>query len=430
MWNTPKWSGAVLAALVLAACDQTPVEPGPQLGPPEDARAVAAVQDSWDLLTSVEEIQLAAFEALESSATMDALILEAGDLESEAIAAEQDGDLAVAQTLATWAGDTYVEAAVAVYGSSFAAQTVANVEAAVSGVEAAVDGRPQSPSVRASIDRARDMVDRARSDLARGNNVAAVHDAIAASDVLRDVSPEDRARHFVQLALRLLEKAKELAGPDPGPHIAHLLREAEAHCDNAVRALENGNWHAAIQQARKCARRAREVIALLSGGVPDDRLETYATRIVEHAEQLFHRAIGLVGDDPIPEVQRALNEAGELLRRAQEALGNEQWRQAIGLGRESAALSRRVIAFLTHDRPSDGLQERAEHAVEQAKNLFERAVGLAGDDPRPEIARYLAEARELIGQAEAALAEQSWKRAIAKAHQAARILSHVIHLLS
>ncbi len=429
MWNSRRWSGPVVAMLMLAACDQTPVEPIAQLDPQNDAVASEAVQDSWDLLTSSEEIQLAALESA-SDPAVDGLIVEAGDLVAVAMAAEQDGDPATALTLSSWAEQAYIEAVVATRGSGFAAQTVSNVELAVSRVEAAVSDSPGSIAARSSIDQARSLVDRAGVELSRGNDAAAVRDAIDASDRLRDVSPGDRAKHFVQLALRLLEKAKELAGPDAGPHIEHLIREAEAHCENAVRALENENWHAAVQQAQHCAANAREVIALLSGGIPDDRLEAHAIRIVGHAEDLFHRAVGLAGDDPIPEVKRALEEAGELLRQAQEALAQEEWRRAIGLARESAAISRRVIGFLTHDRPGDGLQERAEHAVEHAKDLFSRAVGLAGDPPRPEIAAYLAEARELIAQADAALAEQSWRRAIEKAHGAARILVHVIRLLS
>ena len=160
------------------------------------------------------------------------------------------------------------------------------------------------------------------------------------------------------MALRLLGKAKELAGPDVRPEIAEILREADAHCGAAVRALESGNWQVAVREAQKCADLARRVIHLLSGGISDDRLEGHAIALVDHAEDLFNRAVGLAGDDPVPEVKRALDQAGEYLRRAKEALAQEHWREAIRLARESAAISRRVIGFLTDDRPSDGLEAR------------------------------------------------------------------------
>ena len=209
-------------------------------------------------------------------------------------------------------------------------------------------------------------------------------------------APRSEAKHFVAMAHRLLAKAKELAGPDVRPEIAEVLRAADAHCEAATRALEAGNWQTAVREAQECATLARRVIALLSGGIPNDRLEAYATAVVDHAEDLYHRAIGLAGDNPEPAVKQALDEAGEYLRQATEALAQEHWREAIRLARESAAISRRIIGFLTHDRPSDGLQARAEHAVEHAKDLFDRATALAGDPPRPEIAGYLGRAHALI----------------------------------
>ena len=432
MWNTPKWSGAVLVSLALAACDRTPVEPMVEVESQDDAVVAAAVQDSWNLLPSAEELQLATLDALStaSSPAADALIFEAGDLEAEAYAAEQGGEPGVAETLTMWAENAYVDAALVVFGPTFAAQTVSNVEVAVDRVEAALAGRPASREVRGPIDRARGHVDRARSELSRGNDAAAVRDGIAAADALRDVSPEDRARHFVNMALRLLGKAKELAGPDVRPEIAEILREADAHCGAAVRALESGNWQVAVREAQKCADLAKPVIHLLSGGISDDRLEGHAIALVDHAEDLFNRAVRLAGHDPVPEVKRALDQADEYLRQAKEALAQEHWREAIRLARESAAISRRVIGFLTDDRPSDGLEARAEQAVQHAKDLFERATTLAGDPPRPEIAGYLGRARALIAQVEAALRQENWRQAIAKAHEASRILYHVIRLLS
>ena len=68
--------------------------------------------------------------------------------------------------------------------------------------------------------------------------------------------------------------------------------------------------------------------------------------------------------------------------------------------------------------------------MQHAKDLFERATILAGDPPRPEIAGYLGRARALIAQAEAALRQENWRQAIAEAHEASRILYHVIRLLS
>lgn len=105
-------------------------------------------------------------------------------------------------------------------------------------------------------------------------------------------------------------------------------------------------------------------------------------------------------------------------------------RKAIALGYESASISRRVIGFLTHDHPSDALQARAEQTVQHAKDVFERAVALVGDDVRPAVTEYISKARELMAQSDAALVEKLWRRAIALAHKASRVLYHLIRILS
>ena len=56
MRSNLKWTGVVAAAIVVAACDRTPVEPVPQVESPGDALAAATVKDSWDLLVSAEEV--------------------------------------------------------------------------------------------------------------------------------------------------------------------------------------------------------------------------------------------------------------------------------------------------------------------------------------------------------------------------------------
>lgn len=432
MWNHFRPGGAILVALAVAGCDQTPVGPSLEADASESTIAASAVLDSWDLLTEAEEVQIAALEMLVSQGgdpAADALIFEAGSLEAYATAASEGGDPEVAEVFSAWASDAYLQVALNVLGNNVATDAVSNVESAVNSVDAAVGGLA-SVDARASIDRARTLSDRARVADSRGDHVSALRDAAAASDELRHIRPGDRAKHYVATALRLLAKAKELAGPDATGQIHALIQQAEAHCDHAVRALESGDWEIAVREAQKCASLSRRVIALLSGGIPDDRLENHAIAVVDHAQDLFNRAVALAGDDPPPEVAAALTRAGEALNLAKEALANEHWREAVRLGHQSAAISRRVIGFLSDDRPSDGLQARAEAAVQHAKQVFERAEALVGDEPRPEVVTALGNARELIAEADAALAESSWRRAIAKAHEALGILYHLIRVLS
>jgi HEPN domain-containing protein len=407
MLSTTKRLLALFSLGIVAACEEGPITAPAEPGPNGAEVAAAAVNTSWDLLLSEEDVQIQTLEALESGPNTGA----------EAALVGAAGD------------DAYLEAAVAVFGGGFAANAVSNVEVAIGNVSAALSPETGGSSVRGAVDRARSHAARARSELSGGRDVEALRFAVAAADELRGIDPERRAREFVQQALRLLEKAKELAGSDPRPEIAAALREATDHCDAAVRALEAGHWAIAVREAGECAEIARRVIGLLSGGVGDDRLQELARELVGEADRLYDRAVELAGPNPEPDVERALDHAGELLRGAKEALAQEDWREAVRLARESIEISKRVIDFLSNDPPGD-LEARARQAVNHAKELLVRAVELAGDSPRAEILVQLSTARELVHGAMEALGNGEFRVALEKAQAAIRILNHVITVLS
>lgn len=424
---------AALGVVILGGCEGLPSTP--EAGGGLDSAGVspdlaAAVDASWELLPSAEELQLLALEAFATGpadAAVEAHILEAGELDVAARSAAEGGDPVAADTYRAWSEDASLEAALTQLGPGFSEHLVGAVETALSRIDEAAKG--DTPPVRARLDRARMKVRDARSALDRSDLPAAVRSGFEAADELRGLDPEARARQIVGNAVRILERAKALAGPNPRPEIAEILRRAQDHCDAARRALANGNWALSVREARLCATHARRVILLLSGGVSDDTLAERAQAMVDDAGSLLARAVELAGDDPEPTVGRALDRAREYLQEAQRSLENEEWREAIRLARESAAISRRVIGHLSgSDRP-DGLQERAEQAVAHAQELLMRVDALVGDDPRPQIQSLLARARTLIGEADAALRAEDWRLAVFKAREAAVVLQRVIRLV-
>jgi HEPN domain-containing protein len=197
------------------------------------------------------------------------------------------------------------------------------------------------------VNRARIRIAQARAEESRGQSVAALGAAVEAAELLRELNPEERARAAVAAAVALLHRAIELAGPDPRPEIAEALRDAKDHCDAAKRALDAGDWEKAVREARECWEISRRVIAVLSGGIPDDGLEERAEEMVAKAADLYAQAVDVAGDDPRPAVQRALDHAHELLNKAREALGDGDFREAIRFARESASLSKRIIDALS-----------------------------------------------------------------------------------
>ena len=405
MMSTTKRLLALFSLGIVAACEEGMVTAPAELATDGGSvDATAAVNESWDLLVSQEGVQIQTLEAL-------------GDAPNPA---------AEAVIVGAGGSDAYLEAAVAVFGIGFAAGAVSNVEVAVANVRGALSTDASPSTARTAVDRANAHAAIARSELSAGRSVDALRSAVAAADELRGIDPERRARELVQHALRLLEKAKELAGPDPRPEIAAALRDATEHCEAAVRALGAGHWAIAARQASGCAEIARRVIGLLSGGVGDDRLEELARELVGEANRLYERAVELAGSNPDPEVERALDHAGGTLRGARDALAQEDWREAVRLARESISISTRVIEFLS----GPDLGTRARHAVDHAKELLVRAVELAGDSPRVEILVQISTARELVHEAVDALGNGEFRIALEKAQIAIRILTNVIRVLS
>jgi HEPN domain-containing protein len=343
-------------ALIVAGCNDSPTVPGEDLWEGDGAAAAAeAVEASWNLLPSADEVQIATFQAVSVGVrkpVAERRIVESATFAVEAENARQAGNLEVAALFEAEAEAGVLAAAAEAFGPNYVSNAIAGVETAIERVEDALRDRPAAGQAREALARARARIAQARSAEASGESAAALGAAVEAAELLREMNPEERARAAVAAAHQLLERAIELAGPDPRPEIADALREAKDHCDAAKRALDAGDWETAFREARECAKIARRVIAILSGGIPDDRLEEHAQEMVAKAAELYERAVEVAGDDPRPEVQRALDHAHELLEKAREALGDGDFREAIRLARESASLSKRIIDALSGGGPA------------------------------------------------------------------------------
>ncbi len=267
----------------------------------------------------------------------------------------------------------------------------------------------------------------ARTALASGRTGAAVAEAAAAADALKGTLPEDRAAAFVASAKELLDRATGLAGRDPAPEIAALLDEAGDLCRAASAALDSGDPHEAVRLATRCARISRVVIARLSAGVPDDVLAERAAAAVEQAEALYERAVEAAGPSPSPTVAEALEEARSVLADAQGSLASGAWREAIRAAQASSAISRRILAGVAGG--GDGLEDRAEAVVGEARALLAQVLEAAGPSPRPAVQHLLDKVTPLVTEAEAALQAGDFRVAIVKASRALPILQRVLPLL-
>jgi len=429
-----------LAAIsVVAACDRTPTDPAAESTPVPsgdgaEALAASTVEGSWSELVTSEELELETLRSVDEGrapAEVQELLLEAGAFAAGVEDARRTGLDRVAQEFEALMSETYLEAALVAQGDGLADAAIAGAESTLAAVEDALGSSRPSRTLSESLERARRGVVSARTRASRGNRAGALLDATVAASELRALSPERRAREIVEKAQAFLERAIELAGPDPREEIREALDQAREECRLARAALEDEEWRTAIARARRCGLIARRVVGLLAGGVDDDLLEERALEAVEGAAAYFERAEEAAGDAPGPRIEAALQRAERFLVEARGALSEAAWRKAVHLARRSAAISRRVIAAVQNGGSGDGpVVDRIGEAVETANDLLERATALAGDDPAPAIEARLRRATLLVEEANEAFRNERWRVAFVKAQRATGILREVISRLT
>jgi hypothetical protein len=335
---------ALTLAVLLTACEASPLSLESTYAPPGDAALAQLVEEEWGSLSAPEDLLFRALDRLGSGEGVGAVahVVTAGLLSAEAGDLEQTGRSDLAADVDERLGLQWARIAAAVLGPEEVASTLDGVERVISLIEA------RSPGVAAGerLDRARDGLARAQAAFRTGDGGEALHEGARAADELRGYSAEKRVRAYVAAALELLARARELAGPTPPSEVAEALAKAKGFCDAAETALEAGDLRETVRSAGACIRIATRVITGFSGGVPDEDLADRAAEAVAHAEELLGRAKEKAGDAPPPAVAEALSRARVFLVRAQEALEAGEYREAIRAAHASAAISRRVLASL------------------------------------------------------------------------------------
>ena len=79
-----------------------------------------------------------------------------------------------------------------------------------------------------------------------------------------DGDATDRVQAAIQQAGDWLQRAQRLAGPNPEPHVARALNEAENLLAQARRAFDAGKYRQALNLARESGALSRRVISNLS----------------------------------------------------------------------------------------------------------------------------------------------------------------------
>ena len=422
--------GTLMGFAVLAAvgCDDTSPTDATAT---DDIVAAQSVQDVWTLLPSTEELEVEALGLLTTEGIVGmsaALLLDAGDLAAEADAADQDGDDADQARLEEAADTLATEGFFAAFGTGVAERMISDVETAMASLETELASN-RDTEVRARLAEAAGALSDARRDRARRDYARALRRAIHASDALRWLDPEAKAKAAVTAAAALLERAEELAGDDAEAPITRALNVAGTFCTSARAALEVEQWRRAIADARVCARISRAVIVRLSVGVDPEVLAERAMEAVAHAGAVLERVSAQAGDSPAPRVAILLEEAEGLLGRARVALDEERYRAAIGFAASSTAHSLRALRLIRDDIP-DPLELRATVAMEVALALSARVQEQIEPDTTPEIVEAAERADNLLSEAQEAFADGEWREVVGIARQAITIYVRLLVALA
>jgi hypothetical protein len=166
-----------------------------------------------------------------------------------------------------------------------------------------------------------------------------------ALDQNRSMTPEQFAQRWINHAANLFDRAERMAGPNPEPPISAWLQTAQHLLGQARGAFDQGNYHVAVIHAQNSAAKSWQVIEALT---PAPDISELAERAIDRAGRLLARATELADQgDPSPEILDMLARARTLLDDAKHAFASGDYREAIRLARESAALSSQVIRSLT-----------------------------------------------------------------------------------
>jgi HEPN domain-containing protein len=323
-----------LGLAVLAACEDTSVDPLDQQLTVEESAELALLEDAGSRVAALELT-----EATNASADFGAntearrLAVQAQARLAAADAALHSGDRRRALEEAREARRLMARAIVANGGAEAVEALIERIEDLAAQIDDEDDDVFDDPAaVRARLE---EIAAEARAFLDSGELIRAAERALLAEQIVRhhrgrrhfrgDVSPEraelavSLAATAVQLAERLLNDeatpVRSLATTDVRDHQNRWFVYAQAMLARARFALENGHYARAVHFAWHAQWAALKAV-LLPGGVTDEEIRA----MVELAHHLYGEAEIAIGDEPTELEARLIARAGRLIELGEQML--------------------------------------------------------------------------------------------------------------
>jgi HEPN domain-containing protein len=323
-----------LGLAVLAACEDTSLDPLDQQLTVEESAELALLEDAGSRVAALELT-----EATNASADFGAntearrLAVQAQARLAAADAALHSGDRRRALEEAREARRLMARAIVANGGAEAVEALIERIEDLAAQIDDEDDDVFDDPAtVRARLE---EIAAEARAFLDSGELIRAAERALLAEQIVRhhrgrrhfrgDVSPEraelavSLAATAVQLAERLLNDeatpVRSLATTDVRDHQNRWFVYAQAMLARARFALENGHYARAVHFAWHAQWAALKAV-LLPGGVTDEEIRA----MVELAHHLYGEAEIAIGDEPTELEARLIARAGRLIELGEQML--------------------------------------------------------------------------------------------------------------
>jgi hypothetical protein len=253
-----------LVSVSLAACDQPTAPAVETVDDAVVAQLAEEVSESSDLhLPSLGALLRASRDAIHAT--------DGGNPEAVrhfraarhlAVASEDSlaaGNEEAARRLARGSYRHTLQGIVTALGEPAVAEAVAASAAGLTRIEARLEGRDVPERITKRVARIGELVAGGQVHLAAGEPVAALHQALAAAEAIRHLSPRYLARRWIRTATELLRGAIAAVGDAPTEEEARALRRAHRLLAVARDELAAGRPLRAAEAARRSAR--------LSGGV-------------------------------------------------------------------------------------------------------------------------------------------------------------------
>jgi len=259
----------VLMAAALAACDQTTAPTLEVLDEADVAKFAEAVAESNDVrlpsLGALLKASRAAIQAQEGNEVAVGHFRRARRLTNAAEDSLEAGNIEAAEGLARRSYRQKLAGIVAALDDDAVGAAVTGSVAGLTRIQDRLEGRDVPQRIMDAVTRIATRVAWAEEKLVAGEHAAALHQALAAADGIRHLSPRYVATKSIQRASQLLRAARQAVGEEATDEEATAIRRAARLRNLAKDEFEAGHMGKAVNIAARSASLSWGVVEGRSG---------------------------------------------------------------------------------------------------------------------------------------------------------------------